>query len=70
MKKMIGGLVLAASALTTLSGCGFITSHEPSSTAVTGEAWYVKVHWFIIPYSTEIYYCDGKSNVCKAADIQ
>lgn len=68
--KSIGVLLLSAVGLSLLSGCSFITSGQPSSTAVTGEAWYTKTRFFIIPYANQIYYCDGKSNVCKEAEVR
>lgn len=69
MKKTICALVFAVTALSA-AGCSLITSSQGANTTHTGEAWYVKVKWFIIPYSNEVYYCDGKSNVCKEAEIQ
>ena len=68
--KTLGVLLLASVGMAALSGCSFITSHQPSSTAVTGEAWYSKTRIFIIPYANQIYYCDGKGNVCKEAEMQ
>jgi len=68
--KSLGLALLCSIGLGMLTGCSFITSHGPSSTAVTGEAWYSKTRIFIIPYANQIYYCDGKSNVCKEAEIQ
>ncbi|EYF03894.1 hypothetical protein [Chondromyces apiculatus] len=65
--KSIGVLLLSAVSIAMLSGCSFITSGQPSTPTVTGEAWYTKTRFFIIPYANEIYYCDGQSNVCKLA---
>ena len=60
--------LFCAASLSLLSGCSFIGSSQPSLTAATGEAWYTKTrYFFIFPYSQEIYYCDGKADVCKEA---
>jgi hypothetical protein len=66
MKKLI---LLSVAAAGVLSGCSVITSSQPSLNAATGEAWYTKTRVFIIPYSHEIYYCDGKSKSCKQAEL-
>lgn len=69
--KKLSTLFVGAVLLSTLSGCGFITSSQPSSTAATGEAWFTKVRVFLIfPYAKDVYYCDGKSNVCKEAEMK
>jgi hypothetical protein len=68
--KSIGVLLLSGVGLMLLSGCSFITSGQPSTTTVTGEAWYTKTRVFIIPYANQIYYCDGKSTVCKEAEVR
>jgi hypothetical protein len=67
--KSIGALLLTAAGLSLLTGCSFITSGQPSTPTVTGEAWYTKTRVFIIPYANQIYYCDGKG-VCKEAEIK
>ena len=67
MKKLV---LVAAAAAGLLSGCSFITSSQPSLNAATGEAWYTKTRVFLIPYSHSIYYCDGKSQSCKEAELK
>ena len=67
--KRIGLALLGLLALTS-TGCSMVTSSMPSRTDVSGEAWYTKTRIFIIPYSNEIYYCDGEKGTCIEAEIQ
>ncbi len=67
MKKlMLTGAILAA---TLASGCTFIQSAQPTMATATGEIWYTKTTVVIIPVS-KVVYCDGKTDLCKEAEIR
>jgi hypothetical protein len=76
MRRALRGL-LAAGALAGLylgSGCAAVTSSMPSSTAVTGEAWYTEATGFFGMYwSSKIYYCPAVTQAgpatCKEAKL-
>jgi hypothetical protein len=63
-------LLFVCAILVGASACSMITSSQPSASNVTGEAWFTKTRVFIIPYATDVYYCDGKGNTCKAAQMK
>ena len=50
-RAMLG--LLAAGALASGTGCAYVTSSGPSSTAVTGEAWYTEAHRLLRPFLGE-----------------
>jgi hypothetical protein len=64
MNKIVRASLLAASLAglgtlaTTASGCGAVVGSQPSSTAVTGEAWYIEATgffgWF---WASRVFYC-------------
>jgi hypothetical protein len=60
---------VAAISILTSVGCGAVSSAAPSSTDVTGEAWYTKDKWFLlIPLGTDVYYCPKGGGTCYKAD--
>ena len=57
MKKLLMSLI-AGAALSTTSGCLMVTSQQPGSTTVTGEAWYVQGKGFFnFMLSSNVFYC-------------
>ena len=62
MKKSLGVMLLAGTALAALSGCANVTSGMPGMTPATGEAWYSKdVGIGMLIFSSSIYYCPSAS---------
>ncbi len=54
MRKLFAALALALAA----TGCAYVNSAQPGSSAVTGEGWYTKVTMFLgIPIDQNVYYC-------------
>ncbi len=55
-----------------LAGCLHVTSAQPGSPTVTGEAWYTTTRSFMgIPGATNIWYCsDSNPYVCYKAEIR
>jgi hypothetical protein len=73
MKRAMLGL-LAAGALAGSVGCAAVTSAMPSSTSVTGEAWYTEATGFFGAYwGSRIYYCPAPTAAgpatCKEAKL-
>jgi hypothetical protein len=74
MKRMMR-LLLAAGALSAAAGgCATIMSAGPSSTAVTGEAWYTEaIGFFGITWDSKIWYCPAPTSAgpvtCKEAKL-
>jgi len=56
MKKSLI-VAFASFGILALSGCGYVTSGMPSSDTVSSEMWYVKKTWFLMTWSTHVYYC-------------
>ncbi len=70
MKKGWLHLVLLL-AIVFVSGCSFVSSHTPSSTSVTGEAWYTRQKFVLFfPIGTDVYYCQEGKAVCQEAEIR
>jgi hypothetical protein len=69
MKKIAATLALVLSGL-SLGACTHINSAQSGWQSTTGEGWYTKATWFIIPISQKVFYCDGKTNVCQEATIK
>jgi len=73
MKRAMLGL-LAAGALAAGSGCAYVTTSGPSSTAVTGEAWYTEATGFFGMYwGSRVFYCPAPTAAgpatCKEAKL-
>ncbi len=73
MKRAMLGL-LAAGALASSMGCAYVTSAGPSSTAVTGEAWYTEATGFFgLYWGSKIFYCPAPTAAgpatCKEAKL-
>ncbi len=72
MKKSLGVMLLAGTALAALSGCANVTSGMPGMTPATGEAWYSKdVGIGMLIFSSSIYYCSNSTpEKCVKAEIK
>jgi hypothetical protein len=76
MRKAMRAL-LAAGALASLglgTGCAYVTSAMPSSTSVTGEAWYTEATGFFgLFWGSKIFYCPAPTAAgpatCKEAKL-
>jgi hypothetical protein len=72
MRRLMLALV-AVGALAAGSGCAIVTSSMPSSTSVTGEAWYTEAIGFIgITWGSKVWYCPPPSSgpqLCKEAKM-
>lgn len=67
-------VLLAAGALASSMGCAYVTTSMPSSTAVTGEAWYTEATGFFgIYWGSKVYYCPAPTAAgpatCKEAKL-
>jgi hypothetical protein len=73
IKRAMLGL-LAASALAAGSGCAYVTSSGPSTSSVTGEAWYTEATGFFgLYWGSKIFYCPAPTAAgpatCKEAKL-
>jgi hypothetical protein len=73
MKRAMIAFV-AAGTLASGSGCAYVTSSMPSSTAVTGEAWYTEATGFFnFFWGSKIFYCPAPTAAgpatCKEAKL-
>lgn len=72
MRKAIR-IALAAGALYAAGGCAVVTSSMPSTTSVTGEAWYTEaIGFFGMTWGSKVWYCPPPSNgpaTCKEAKM-
>ncbi len=73
MRRLLQGL-LAAAALASSMGCAYVTSSMPSSTAVTGEAWYTEATGFFgLYWGSRVFYCPAPTAAgpatCKEAKL-
>ncbi len=67
-------VLLAAGALASSMGCAFVTSSQPSTPNVTGEAWYTEgTGLFGYFWSSKVYYCPAPTAAgpatCKEAKL-
>jgi hypothetical protein len=67
-------VLLAAGALASSMGCAYVTSSGPSSSSVTGEAWYTEATGFFGMYwGSKIFYCPAPTTAgpatCKEAKL-
>jgi hypothetical protein len=67
-------VLLAAGALASSTGCAYVTSAGPSSSSVTGEAWYTEATGFLGMYwGSKIFYCPAPTSAgpatCKEAKL-
>ena len=63
--KTIRTLVLAASAmgLVGATGCATVTSSMPSTSTVTGEAWYTEaIGFFGLTWGSKVWYCPAATS--------
>jgi len=61
---------LAIALLLGMAGCKNVTSSRAPSTAVTGEAWYVKETWFLLTWKTQVFYCPAPKSPGPATCIE
>jgi len=71
-RAMIG--LLAAGALSGSMGCAYVTSSMPSTSNVTGEAWYTEATGFFgLYWGARVYYCPAPTAAgpatCKEAKL-
>jgi hypothetical protein len=75
MKKLMNAALLTIGVAIGLSssGCVMVTSSIPSSTAVTGEAWYTQLTgMFGMGWNPKVFYCPAPSSgpaTCKEAKM-
>lgn len=64
-------LLLTAVAVALTSGCTFVQTGQPTTTNVSGDAWYSKDrHILFLPVGGEIYYCPKETPTkCQAAEM-
>ena len=73
MRRALLGM-LAAGALAGSMGCAYVTTSMPSSTSVTGEAWYTEATGFFgLYWGSKIFYCPAPTAAgpatCKEAKL-
>ena len=57
MNKLLS-VLLISTALAGGSGCAIVTSSMPTSTAVTGEAWYTEaIGFFGLTWGSKVWFC-------------
>jgi hypothetical protein len=66
--------LLAAGTLAGSSGCAYVTSSMPSTSTVTGEAWYTEATGFFGMYwGSRVFYCPAPTAAgpatCKEAKL-
>jgi hypothetical protein len=66
--------MLAAGALAGSMGCAYVTTSMPSSTSVTGEAWYTEATGFFgLYWGSRVFYCPAPTAAgpatCKEAKL-
>jgi hypothetical protein len=66
--------ILVMVGLLSLGGCATITSSGPSTTSVTGEAWYTEaVGFFGLTWGSRVWYCPAATgtgpSTCKEAKL-
>ena len=71
-RSMLG--LLAAGALAGSVGCAAVTSSLPSTSAVTGEAWYIEsTGFFGLYWGSKVFYCPAPTAAgpatCKEAKM-
>ncbi|MCC6214113.1 MAG: hypothetical protein IT376_04550 [Polyangiaceae bacterium] len=66
-----GALLCAALAAAVTGGCTFVQTGQPTTTNVSGDAWYTKDrHILFLPVGGDIYYCPKETPTrCQAAEI-
>lgn len=74
MKRAMFGLLAASALFAGSSGCAYVTSSMPSTTSVTGEAWYTEATGFFgLFWGSKVFYCPAPTaagpTTCKEAKL-
>jgi hypothetical protein len=74
MKRVLFALLAASTLAAGSSGCAYVTSSMPSTTQVTGEAWYTEATGFFgLFWGSKVFYCPAPTaagpTTCKEAKL-
>jgi hypothetical protein len=74
MKRLMFALLAASTLAAGSSGCAYVTSSMPSTTQVTGEAWYTEATGFFgLFWGSKVFYCPAPTaagpTTCKEAKL-